>query len=370
MPTASTVDRVQRALAKTDSEYGVDALLLVKHEAVTRKNVQYLSGFTGSSAYVIVTAAPGARVILTDGRYVEQATNQCRPMGFEVVQHGPDFAIELGDVVRRLGIRRLGFESDAVLHSVIEHVRASLQDVELVPTLDIVAHLRTLKDGAELAAIRRAAAVAAGAFEHVLGFIRPGVTEREIAMELERHMRANGAEGLAFDMIVASGPRASMQHGAPTDKAVQAGEFVLMDFGAIVDGYLSDMTRTVVVGRASSEQRKVYETVRRAQEHGLASIKPGLVGGNVWRGMWQVIDDAGYGEFGGRRFGHALGLEIHEPPYLIEGSTDILAAGNVVTVEPGAYIPGWGGVRIEDMVHVTEDGCEVLSGGTKELVEL
>ena len=183
-------------------------------------------------------------------------------------------------------------------------------------------------------------------------------------------MRAAGAEGLAFDMIVASGPRSSMQHGAPSGKQVQAGEFVLMDFGAMVDGYLSDMTRTVVVGRASDEQRRVYHAVRLAQEHGLRSVRPGRVGGDVWRGMWQVIADAGYSEFAGRRFGHALGLEIHEAPYLIEGSADVVAAGNVVTVEPGAYIPGWGGVRIEDQVVVTADGCEVINGGTKELVEL
>lgn len=366
------MDRIERALARAAADYGVNALLLVRHEAVSRKNVQYLTGFTGSSAYVLVggLAGPAGRLFLTDGRYVEQAGAQCAGAGFEVIQHGPDFVRDLAAAVGRLGIKRLGFESDAVLHSVVEQVRAGVAGIELVATDGIVARERMVKDAVEIAALRRAAAAATVAFENVLGFIRPGVTEREIAMELERQMRAAGAEALAFDMIVASGPRSSMQHGAPSGKAVQAGEFVLMDFGAMVDGYLSDMTRTVVVGRASDEQRKVYDAVRLAQEHGLRSVKPGVVGGDVWRQMWQVIADAGYGEFAGRRFGHALGLEIHEAPYLIEGSRDVLTEGNVVTVEPGAYIPGWGGVRIEDQVIVTADGCEAINGGTKELVEL
>lgn len=368
------MDRIERALARAAADYGVDALLLVRHEAVSRENVQYLTGFTGSSAYVLVAAGRGgergARMFLTDGRYVEQAGAQCAAAGFEVIQHGPDFVRDLEAAAGRLGVRRLGFESDAVLHGVAEQVRAGLPGIELVATNGIVARERMVKDAAELAALKRAAAAATAAFENVLGFIKPGVTERDIAMQLEQHMRAAGAEGLAFDMIVASGPRSSMQHGAPSGKQVQAGEFVLMDFGAMADGYLSDMTRTVVVGRASDEQRKVYDAVRQAQERGLSSVRPGRVGGEVWREMRQVIADAGYGDYAGRRFGHALGLEIHEAPYLIEGSTDVIAAGNVVTVEPGAYIPGWGGVRIEDQVVVTADGCEVINGGSKELIEL
>ncbi|MEA4882287.1 MAG: aminopeptidase P family protein [Clostridia bacterium] len=360
------MDRVDRALAKAAGMYDIDGLFLVKHEAVARKNVQYLTGFSGSSAYVIVT--PKARVILTDGRYAEQAGKQCP--GFEVIQHSPAFAEDVREVAARLGLRRLGFESDAVLFSVIDEVQRSIPHVDLVATMNVVGSERALKEDLEIAAIRRAADITTDGFEHILGFIEPGVTEQEIAMELEYHMRRNGASGLAFDMIVASGARGSMQHGAPSTKIIQTGEFVLMDFGVQADGYLSDMTRTVMVGRASDEQRKVYHSVRQAQQHGLDIIKAGMRGHDVWDEMRKVVADAGFGEYAGRRFGHAFGLEIHESPYLIEGSRDVLAAGNVVTVEPGAYIPGWGGVRIEDMAVVTATGCTVLNGGTKDLVEL
>lgn len=360
------MDRVDRALAKAKAACDIDGLLLVKHEAVTRKNVQYLTGFSGSSAYVIVSAE--ARVILTDGRYVEQVSAECP--GFEVIGHGPAFADDIRSVVSRLGLRKLGFEADAVLFSVIDQVRAGMPHVDMVATTGVVESERAIKDVVEQGALKRAADIASAGFEHILGFIKPGVTERDIAMELEYHMRRNGADGLAFGMIVASGARSSMQHGAPSERQVHAGEFVLMDYGVQVDGYLSDMTRTVVVGRASQEQRKVYDAVRRAQLHGLDIIRAGMRGHDVWNEMWQVIADAGLGEYGGRRSGHAVGLEIHEAPYLIEGSEDVLEAGNVVTVEPGAYIPGWGGVRIEDMVVVNEGGCTVLNGGTKDLVEL
>ena len=230
--------------------------------------------------------------------------------------------------------------------------------------------LRMVKTENELQIMRKAEFVCCSAFEHILTVIKPGITEREIAAELEYYMKKNGGEGFSFETIAISGKRTSLPHGVPTDKPVEYGEFVTMDFGCIKDGYCSDMTRTVVVGKESEEQKKIYETVKEAQKIGLEFIREGVLGKDADKKARDVIENAGYGEYFRHSLGHGVGLLVHELPNLSPMSEIELKENMVVTCEPGIYIPDFGGVRIEDMVIVKKNGIENLTPVTKELVRL
>ena len=230
--------------------------------------------------------------------------------------------------------------------------------------------MRAVKEPWELERIRRAEAIGDAAFARVLPLLKPGLTELEVAAELEYQMKLLGAEGLSFDTIVASGLNSSMPHAVPGEKKLEAGDFVTMDFGCRYQGYCSDMTRTVVLGKAGQRQKEIYETVRKAQEAALLVIRAGIRGKEADRAAREVIGEAGYGAFFGHSLGHSLGLFIHEQPSLSPSSEKILLPGMVETVEPGIYVPGFGGVRIEDLVLVTETGCENLTSSPKEMIEL
>ncbi len=345
-------------LASRLAELGADGFLLTR-----LPNVRYLTGFTGSNGQVLLT--PDDAVFFTDGRYTEQSRHEVPDL--ERVTYLDGFLEPVVQAAGRLGVGRLGFESDGVTFRSYQDLRAAAKGMELVPVAGEVERRRWVKDGDELAALERAQGATDDAFDAIAGRLRDGVTERELAFELEAEMRAAGAERPAFDTIVAFGENAAEPHHEPTDRALSRGDVVKMDFGALVDGYHADMTRTVAFGEPPDELRGVHDLVRKAQQAGIDAVRAGATGAEVDAAARSVIEDAGLGEHFTHGLGHGVGLEIHEGPRLRRGSEDVLPAGTVVTVEPGVYLPGVGGVRIEDMVEVTKDGRRVLPRAGKDL---
>ncbi|HXY72577.1 MAG TPA: Xaa-Pro peptidase family protein [Actinomycetota bacterium] len=339
-------------------ELGVEAFL-----ATSNPNVRYLTGFTGSNGQVLVSW--GRDVFLTDGRYETQASREVE--GADRRVYLAEFAPALAEACAGLGARRVAFEATDVTVARYEDLSAVC---DLVPTRGEVEALRRTKDEDELRRIREAQAISDAAFGQVLERVRAGVTERELAVDLESTMRGLGADDRAFETIVAFGSSAAEPHHAPTDRALEAGDVVKMDFGALAAGYHADMTRTVFLGRPSGELREVYELVRTAQQAGIDAMRGGATEGAVDAAARGPIEEAGFGPAFPHGLGHGVGLEIHERPFLRRGGTDTVPEGAVVTVEPGIYLEGVGGVRIEDMVEVGEDGPRPLPTSPKELIVL
>lgn len=337
----------------------LDAIILFKPQ-----NRRYLSAFTGSAGYVVLTE--NKNLFITDFRYTEQATEQCQ--GFEIIKHTKEYTIY--DILNETGIENIGFEEDFVTVKTINEFKKNCNAIEFKPLEGMIEGLRIIKDEAEVEILAKAAAIADDGFKHILNFIKPGMTEREVSLELEFFMKKQGATGLSFESIVASGVRSSLPHGVASNKVIEDGDFITLDFGAIYDGYGSDMTRTIVVGKANDRQKEIYNTVLKAQEAVLKEIKPGMKGKEVDAIARQIIIDAGYGDNFGHGLGHGVGLEVHEAPTLSPIGETVLEVGMVVTDEPGIYIPEFGGVRIEDLLVITEDGCKILSKSPKELIEL
>jgi Xaa-Pro aminopeptidase len=269
-----------------------------------------------------------------------------------------------------LGIKRLGFEKDFVTVGNYQKLAEGLSGIELVGLDDTIIELRAVKDLEEIELLAQAEAIGDKAFAHILDFLRPGLTERQVAIELERHMQDLGASGTSFETIVASGPRSAMPHGVASERVIGKNEFVKLDFGCVYKGYCSDMTRTVVVGKADGKQREIYHIVLEAQMAALAGIKAGITGVEADALARDVIVAKGYGDNFGHGLGHGVGLAIHELPRASRLSDNVLQPNSIVTVEPGIYLPGWGGVRIEDMVVVQEDGVRNLTSSPKELIEI
>jgi Xaa-Pro aminopeptidase len=308
------------ALRERLSYAGIDGLLITRPE-----NRRYITGFTGSAGVVVVSR--DRAFFVTDFRYVEQATYQAPE--FRVIEHGLKIVDTLREIVEEAGITRLGFEKDVITYKQHETFSSALAGVELVPCEGLVETLRAVKDDSEIEAIRRAEAIGDAAFSHVLDIIKPGMTEIDVALEIEWFMRKNGAEGIGFEVIVASGERGAMPHGVASSKKLAEGELVVMDFGAVYQGYRGDMTRTVSLGKASPEQRRIYDIVLRAQEAALEAIAPGKTGQEIDGLARKVIEEAGYGDNFGHGLGHGVGLAIHEEPRLSVtalSSTAILAA--------------------------------------------
>ena len=330
-------------------------------------NLHYFSGFRGDDTLLLVSQADA--LLVTDSRYTEQAAEQA-PL-FEVVEQKKGLFARAAECVKARGWKKLAFEGNAMLYDSFAKL-GELLGAEAA--LDVPVHLdelRQVKDAEEIARMKKAAAIGDEAFSDIVKFIRPGISEREVAARLETTMRALGSERPAFTTIVASGARGSLPHGVSTEKLIVSGEFVTMDYGAVYEGYHSDMTRTVCVGRASEEQRSLYQTVLDAQEFGVSLVKPGASGKAIDGAVRQRLTDAGYGEYFGHGLGHSLGLEIHEEPRLSKQSAcEHLLPGMFVTVEPGVYLPGKGGLRIEDTVLVTETGGEILTTSSKKLIEI
>ena len=324
-------------------------------------NVRYLTGFTGTNGACVVT--PHERLFLTDFRYVEQAAEQVD--GFELLPAGRELAEDLGE--RLSG--RAGFD-DAHL-SVRTHAKLADmvgEGVELVAAGGLVEQLRQVKDEAELARIAQAAGLATAALERVLGRGIVGRSERAVALDLEAELRSAGAEDPSFPAIVAAGPYGALPHAEPREVEIPRGTLVVIDWGARLDGYCSDCTRTLATGELDGTAAEVYELVRRAQEEALGAVRAGAESRAVVGAARDLIEAAGYGERFGHGLGHGVGLEVHEEPRLTKRAEGELVAGNVVTVEPGIYLPGELGVRIEDLVAVTDGGAEVFTDFPKTLV--
>jgi Xaa-Pro aminopeptidase len=309
---------------------------------------------------------PHGAAFFTDGRYTEQARHEV--LDLEPVTYLDGFLEPMVEAARRLEVVRLGFESEGVTFRTYEELWAVAKGIELVPVTGEVERQRWVKDPEELDALERAQGATDEAFDAVVGRLRDGVSERELAFELEAEMRRAGAEGPAFDTIVAFGEDAAQPHHEPTGRALSRGDVVKMDFGGLVDGYHADMTRTVAFGEPPAQLRDVHDLVRSAQQAGIDAVRMGATGAEVDAAARDVIEGAGLGEQFPHGLGHGVGLEIHEGPRLRRGSDHVLPAGAVVTVEPGVYLPGVGGVRIEDMVLVMEDDRRVLPRARRDLV--
>jgi len=360
LPAIDVADRTRRVHERLGE---LDALL------VTRlPNIRYLTGFTGSAATLLV-ARDGARFV-SDGRYEEQAREQLGAAGCDAqVEISSTGARQiLTAAIDERGIRRLGFEAAGVTWSQHRTFAEWFPDVELVPTDGLVEELRRVKEPGEVARVRAACAIGDDAFEHVVPMLATAPTERAVALALEVAMRERGAEGTSFDPIVASGPNSAKPHARPSDRQVRRGELVVLDFGCVVDGYCSDMTRTVSVGDPGPEAVETYNLVLESQRAGREAVAPDVSCVAVDGASRHVIDDAGFGDLFTHGTGHGVGLEIHEAPRVAATSGDTLTIGDVVTVEPGVYRPGVGGVRIEDTVVVTPGGADVLTSSPKELV--
>lgn len=330
-----------------------------------RINVRYFSGFSGSAGVLLVTEIE--RKLFVDFRYVEQA-HQTAP-AFETVRCKGNPLDAAVDYLEARHNERIGFEEDTLTVAEFNKITTRIDSAKLLPIhLDV---LRKLKTEAEISRIAEAAQITDQAFDQILPLLRPGIAEYEVAAALEYAMRKLGSERAAFSTIVASGFRSALPHGVASTKLLEVGDFVVIDFGAVVDGYHSDMTRTVCLGRATERQRQIYAIVLAAQLSGLEAVRAGVLCREVDQVARREIEEAGFGDFFGHGLGHCVGLDIHENPRLSPTSgEDRLEPCMVVTVEPGIYLPGWGGVRIEDLVVVTDDRCRVLSQTGKELLEL
>lgn len=357
--------RIARLAARL-SDAHVDALLVTN-----LTNVRYLTGFSGTNAQSLVT--PGGATFLTDPRYRARAADLVRGADVAIYSNPTTGGLtgELPAHVARASAARVGVEAATMTIAVRDAVAAALPDVEIVPTHGLVEDLRRVKDAEEIALVREAVRLADETFERVLDRIVPGVTEAEIALEIEIAVRRAGGDGVSFDPIVGSGPLSAHIHHTASDRVLEQGDVVLLDLGARLDGYCSDLTRTVVLGPAPDDVAELYDVVLRAQTAGIDAVRTGAVTGDVDGAARAVIADAGHGELFGHGLGHGVGLDIHEAPRLYEPGTDTLRAGDVVTVEPGVYVPGRAGVRIEDCVLVGDDGGEVLGKAPKDrLLEL
>ncbi len=336
---------------------------------MSEENICYFTSFHSSNGYLLVTGDKA--FFLTDSRYIEAARNKITSC--DDIMQIKSMEADLAPLIEGLGVKELELESERITVSRYNKIR------ELVPSVSVICDgeldsavddIRIRKNEAEVSKIIKAQRIAERAFDYILGFISTDKTEKEIALELEYFMLKNGADGLSFETICVSGKNSSLPHGVPTDKKIEKGDFITMDYGAVTEFYHSDMTRTVAVGEVSSKQAEVYETVLKAQTAGVEAVRAGVSCKDVDAVSRSIITEAGYGEFFGHGLGHGVGVEIHELPTLNPSSKHILEEGHIVTVEPGIYLPGEFGVRIEDMALVTADGCCNLTKCEKKLIVL
>ncbi|WP_155767512.1 M24 family metallopeptidase [Sporosarcina ureilytica] len=338
----------------------IDALLITNPY-----NRRYMTEFTGTAGVALVSAKDA--VFITDFRYTEQAEKEIK--GYRIVQHTKTIIEEVATQVKNMNVKTVGFEKDDLSFGLYELYNKEIE-AELKPVSGIVEKLRMVKTAEELAILQQAAKIADDAFQHIIDYIRPGITELDVSNELEFFMRKQGATSSSFSIIVASGLRSALPHGVATDKVIESGDFVTLDYGALYNGYISDITRTIAVGEPSEKLKEIYAVTLEAQERALKQIKPGMTGIEADQIARDYIASKGYGEAFGHSTGHGIGLEVHEGPALSFRSETVLEPNMVVTVEPGIYLPEIGGVRIEDDIVITEDGNKRLTFATKELLIL
>ena len=351
-------------LASHLEAYDLDAMLLTGEA-----NRFYVSGFHSSGTDGVALVTRDQAYYFTDSRYTEAAGRCLVGAELREIGRGRGYAALIQEAVAHRNIRRMGFEDAYMTVQDYERYRKALS-CDLVPATELLWQMRMVKDDEELKAMTAAQRIAEKALDEILNEIRPGVTEKEIAARLQYLMLHYGASDMSFDPIVVSGPNGSLPHGVPSEKPIQSGEFVTMDFGCIYQGYCSDMTRTVAVGYATEEMQAVYQTVLAAQLAGIQAAKAGVTGRDVDGAARAVIDAAGYGAYFGHSFGHGVGVEIHEAPNASPMNDKPLPARAVISAEPGIYLPGKLGVRIEDVVILTEDGCCNITRAAKDLLIL
>ena len=346
------------------NEKGRDCCALI----IAPENRRYFTGFESSDGFLLVS--PEKSIFITDGRYIEAAEKQIS--NCEVRLLGKTYP-QIAETLKKMNCKHLLVESTRMTVATYNSLKGVLKNtsVSTDSTLDmIINELRSIKASTEVECIVKAQRIAEDAFQHILKFIKVGVTEKEIQLELDFFMLRNGGEGLSFETIAVSGKNSSMPHGVPSHKKIENGDFITMDFGTMINGYHSDMTRTVAVGFATDEMKNVYDTVLKAQQNCLDNIKTGVSCKDGDMFARSVINDSGYGKYFTHSTGHGVGVEIHEFPNLSPASDSILQVGNIVTVEPGIYIPEKFGVRIEDMALITENGCDNLTKAPKNLIIL
>jgi Xaa-Pro aminopeptidase len=348
------IEKLRSKLLEAD----LDAVLVTSSE-----NRYYFSNFRGSSGVLLITKEHS--FLLTDSRYTDIAKEEA-PL-YEVIDHNRDLLSNVKTITGHHGIKTLGIEFESMPAEEYLGLGEAIPNVQLLKADNIFYDIRMIKDKREIQYLQEAVSYCDGAFEHILSFIRPGMTELEVGFELEMFMRNAGAEGIKANHVIASGERSSLPHGQATNRIIQVGDFVKMDIGARVKGYYSDFTRTVVLGEPSSKQVEIYNIVKMAQEAALGAIGPGRVCSELDEVARSVIRGAGYGENFSHSLGHSIGLAVHEKPVMRKSDDTVLQPGMVITVEPGIYIPGFGGVRIEDFVVITEAGYLNLTKATKEL---
>ena len=356
----------QAKLASVLRKAGFDALLITH-----LPNIRYLCGFTGTAGALLLQTGSRSHkaTFYTDGRYTQQAHEEVNSARVVIGKRAAFAEACAGAQKGKIGV--LGFEADHLAFSAYRHLAEAVRGKSrLKPAIGLVEELRVIKDGEEISQIRASVLLAASLFQTALSVIKPGVAETQIAGELELQARRAGAEGMSFDTIVAAGPRSALPHGRASSQTVPGEGFIILDYGVILAGYCSDMTRTVHVGPVSRTHRRMYEAVREAQLASIKAVQPGAEGGQVDRAGREVLKKAGYEAYFTHSTGHGVGIEVHEPPRVAKDQTQKLEPGMVVTIEPGIYIPEEGGVRIEDMVLVTETGHEVLTPTTKDLITL
>lgn len=353
------IERVEKLRSKM-REHDLDSFLITNEF-----NLRYLTGFTGTTGLALITLEHA--YFVTDFRYTEQASEQCE--GYKIIKNVKPLYEELGDLVNHLALANMAFEEQTVTFFQYTELER-LVECDLIPVTGIIESLREVKDVSEIETIRKACQIADSAFEHILTYIKPGMTEIQVANELDFYMRSLGASGVSFETIVASGLRSAMPHGVASDKVIEEGDFITIDFGCYYDGYVSDMTRTISLGEPSDKLKEIYQIVKGAQQRVLDVAKPGMTGIELDAVARDYITEHGYGEAFGHSTGHGIGLEIHEGPNVSKVADKAFVPGNIITNEPGIYLPGIGGVRIEDDMLITEDGIDRLTHSTKELIIL
>lgn len=323
-------------------------------------NIFYYSGFTSPDAFLLIT--PSQRYIITDSRYFVQARLESPDFELVDIKKGWKYVF---DIIPEAAVV---FEENHLTYGMYENISGKALSKEFIPAQNEIDKPRQIKDKRELEIIAKAESIGDAAFSHILEILHTGMSEREVAFELEMFMRKLGADGLSFDTISASGVRSAMPHGVASDKLIAKGDLLTLDFGCVYNGYCSDMTRTVVMGEPDTKQKEIYEIVLKAQTEAINAISAGAACSDIDKVARDIITDAGYGENFGHALGHSVGIEIHENPNFSPKSVDILQNGNVLSVEPGIYIDGWGGVRIEDLIAVSDGEIINLTASPKELI--
>lgn len=347
-----------KELRKKMQDNSMDGVLLVGDS-----NRNYITGFTGEESFALITGEKA--IFITDSRYVSQAKAEVKH--FEIMEYRISIHEFVANLAEKLCVKTLGFEENIITYGDYKKYSEKFKG-ELKPLNGMVEELRIVKDEFEVKCIKKAASIADKAFEKILEVIKPNITEKDLSSELEYLMKKMGASDLSFDTIVASGKRSSLPHGRASAKVIEEGDFITFDFGCIYNGYCSDMTRTIAVGSISEEMKKVYDVVLTAQKMAIEKIKPGVVASDVDKCARNYITKMGYGRYFGHGLGHGVGRDIHEEPRLSPKGNKILNPGMIVTDEPGIYIENSFGVRIEDLILVTEDGCEIISKSPKDLI--